>query len=111
MGAGPAELQACVAEDKKQGAISLPKEAAVQVPMAPGKVVGLKEQEPKSWNTANLGRRLGADAMSAGLAGGLVAPVICAIDKYVCALQLQSDIRETNKNAELSSRMHLANAP
>lgn len=51
--------------------------------MAPGKVVGLKEQEPKSWNTANLGQRLGADAMSAGIAGGLVAPVICAIDKYV----------------------------
>jgi hypothetical protein len=83
MGAGPAELQACVAEDKKQSAISISKEAAVQVPMAPGKVVGLKEQEPKSWNTANLGQRLGADAMSAGLAGGLVAPVICAIDKYV----------------------------
>jgi hypothetical protein len=50
MGAGPAELQACVAEDKKQGAISLPKEAAVQ-------------------------------------------------------------IKETNKKAELSSRMHLANVP
>ena len=112
MGAGPAELQACVAEDKKQGAISLPKEAAVQVPMASGKVVGLKEHEPKSWNTANLGQRLGADAMSAGLAGGLVAPVICAIDKYVgCALRLQSKIKETNTTAELSSRMHLANAP
>jgi hypothetical protein len=84
MGAGPAELQACVAEDKRnQSAISMPREAAVQVPMAPGKVVGLKEQGPKSWNTANLGQRLGADAMSAGLAGGLVAPVICAIDKYV----------------------------
>jgi len=84
MGAGPAEPPACVAEDKKQGAISVPREAQVQVPMASGRVVGLKkDQEPKSWNTANLGQRLGADAMSAGLAGGLVAPVICAIDKYV----------------------------
>ena len=84
MGAGPAELPVCVAEDKKQGVISVPRETTVQVPMAPGKMVGLKkEQEPKTWNTANLGQRLGADAMSAGLAGGLVAPVICAIDKYV----------------------------
>lgn len=44
--------------------------------------VGLKEPERRSWNTANLGRRMGADAMSAGIAGGLVAPIICAIDKY-----------------------------
>jgi len=113
MGAGPAELQACVAEDKKQGAISVPRQATVQVPiMAPGKVVGLKEQEPKSWNTANLGQRLGADAMSAGIAGGLVAPVICAIDKYVQrVLKQKSMINKTNKNAEQLSRMHLANVP
>lgn len=89
MGVAPAELQACVAEDKKQGAKLLStKEAIAQLPMKPGKVVesaGLKEQEPKSWNTANIGQRLGADAMSAGIAGGLVAPIICAIDKYVFA--------------------------
>lgn len=89
MGVVPAERQASVVEDKKQGAELLStKEAIAQLPMKPGKVaesVGLKEQEPKAWNTANLGRRLGVDAMSAGLAGGLVAPVICAIDKYVLA--------------------------
>jgi hypothetical protein len=45
--------------------------------------IGLKDKESKAWNTANLGRRLGVDAMSAAAAGGLVAPVICAIDKYV----------------------------
>lgn len=89
MGVAPAELQACVAEDKEQGAALLPsKEAIAQLPMKPGKNVegaGLKEQKPKSWNTANIGQRLGADAMSAGIAGGLVAPIICAIDKYVFA--------------------------
>lgn len=90
MGVAPAELQGCVAEDKQPGA-KLPstKEAIAQLPMKPAKVVetvGLKEQEPKSWNTANIGRRLGADAMSAGIAGGLVAPIICAIDKYVLTL-------------------------
>lgn len=90
MAVAPAELQGCVAEDKQPGA-KLPstKEAIAQLPMKPAKVVetvGLKEQEPKSWNTANIGRRLGADAMSAGIAGGLVAPIICAIDKYVLTL-------------------------
>jgi hypothetical protein len=86
MAVGPAEPQAIVAEVKQQGAPLLTsKEAIAQLPMKPGKVVesiGLKEQEPKTWNTTNLGRRLGVDAMSAGIAGGLVAPVICAIDKY-----------------------------
>lgn len=86
MAVGPAEPQAIVEEVKRQGAQLLtPKEAIAQLPMKPVKVVesiGLKEQEPKTWNTANLGRRLGVDAMSAGIAGGLVAPVICAIDKY-----------------------------
>jgi len=87
MGVGPAELPAIVAEDKEQGARLLsPKEAIAQLPMKPAKVVesvGLRDQEPKTWNTANLGRRLGVDAVSAGIAGGLVAPIICAIDKYV----------------------------
>lgn len=86
MGVAAGEHQASVAEDNLKGttkALST-NEAKVQMPMAPGKVVGgvgLKEREPKSWNTANLGRRIGVDAMSAGIAGGLVAPIICAIDK------------------------------
>ena len=87
MGVAPAEPLAIVAEDKRQGAQLLStKEAIAQLPMKSAKVVesiGLKDQGPKPWNTANLGRRLGVDAMSAGIAGGLVAPVICAIDKYV----------------------------
>ena len=87
MGVAPAELQGCVAEDKQHGAkLMSTKEAIAQLPRKPGKVmesVALREEQPKSWNTTNLGRRLGIDAMSAGIAGGLVAPVICAIDKYV----------------------------
>lgn len=92
MGVGPAEPPAIVAEDKQHGSQLLStKEAITQLQMKPAKVVesiGLKEQEPKAWNTANLGRRLGADAMSAGIAGGLVAPIICAIDKYVLVSML-----------------------
>lgn len=45
--------------------------------------VGLKEREPKTWNTSNLGQRMGIDVMSASVAGGLVAPIICAIDKAI----------------------------
>lgn len=38
-------------------------------------------KEKKQWNTKNLGQRIAIDAMSAGSAGGLVAPIICMIDK------------------------------
>ncbi|KAF2662356.1 hypothetical protein K491DRAFT_584941 [Lophiostoma macrostomum CBS 122681] len=37
----------------------------------------------KSWNTRNLGLRVGADAIAAGAAGVLVAPIITAIDKGI----------------------------
>jgi len=36
-----------------------------------------------AWNTAKLGRRVGVDAMAAGAAGILVAPVITMIDKGI----------------------------
>jgi hypothetical protein len=38
---------------------------------------------PSTWNTHNLGLRLGADVASAATAGVLVAPVITAIDKAI----------------------------
>jgi len=35
------------------------------------------------WNTQKLGLRLGTDVVSAAIAAGSVAPVICLIDQYV----------------------------
>lgn len=35
------------------------------------------------WNTKNVGLRLGADAVSASCAAGLVAPLIAIIDQSV----------------------------
>ena len=90
MGAAAGEQRAGVAEDKIHGTRPLP---TTEMPV-PTNMVGLKEREPKVWNTSNLGRRMGMDAMSAGVAGGLVAPVICAIDKYGhCSLGLSPEIR------------------
>ncbi|KAF2475621.1 uncharacterized protein BDR25DRAFT_211730 [Lindgomyces ingoldianus] len=37
----------------------------------------------KSWNTSRLGLRVGADAIAAGAAGVLVAPIITAIDRGI----------------------------
>ncbi|ORY03685.1 hypothetical protein BCR34DRAFT_627272 [Clohesyomyces aquaticus] len=37
----------------------------------------------KSWNTEKLGLRIGADAVAAGAAGVLVAPIITAIDRGI----------------------------
>lgn len=42
-----------------------------------------REPEKRDWNTKNLGRRVVADAACAATAGGLVAPVIMTVDKYV----------------------------
>jgi hypothetical protein len=38
---------------------------------------------PREWNTAKLGMRVGADMVSAGAAGILVAPIITMIDKGI----------------------------
>lgn len=37
----------------------------------------------RDWNTSKLGLRVGVDAMSAGAAGALVAPIITMIDKGI----------------------------
>jgi hypothetical protein len=39
--------------------------------------------EKREWNTSKLGLRVGVDAMSAGAAGTLVAPIITMIDKGI----------------------------
>ncbi|KAI1628200.1 hypothetical protein EDD37DRAFT_678344 [Exophiala viscosa] len=41
----------------------------------------LNPEKVSQWNTANMGKRLGADLTSAASAAGLVAPVICIIDR------------------------------
>ena len=45
-----------------------------------------KESEKRDWNTKNLGRRIVTDAACAATAGGMVAPVIMTVDKYVMLL-------------------------
>ncbi|QIX01046.1 hypothetical protein AMS68_006563 [Peltaster fructicola] len=45
--------------------------------------VALKERKEAQWNTKNLVQRILVDAACAGSAGGLVAPVICMIDKAI----------------------------
>ena len=42
-----------------------------------------KYLETKRWNTSKLGLRIGADAVAAGAAGILVAPIITMIDKGI----------------------------
>ena len=54
-----------------------------KLPVVDLKSVGLREPLKKEWNTTNIGQRLGVDVACAATAGGLVAPVICMIDKYV----------------------------
>lgn len=43
--------------------------------------IGMKDS--KEWNTKNLSQRLLMDTICAGTAGGLVAPIVSMIDKYV----------------------------
>lgn len=51
----------------------------------PKKIDGVRivEKEKKEWNTKALGSRMAVDAACAATAGGMVAPVIAMIDKYV----------------------------
>ncbi|KAF2437843.1 hypothetical protein P171DRAFT_372965 [Karstenula rhodostoma CBS 690.94] len=42
-----------------------------------------QEEPARSWNTQKLGLRVGADALAAGSAGVLVAPIITMIDKGI----------------------------
>jgi hypothetical protein len=43
----------------------------------------MKDLETRRWNTSKLGLRIGADAVAAGAAGILVAPIITMIDKGI----------------------------
>jgi hypothetical protein len=42
-----------------------------------------KDSAKRDWNTSKLGLRIGVDALSAGAAGALVAPIITMIDKGI----------------------------
>lgn len=42
-----------------------------------------KDVAKRHWNTSKLGLRVGIDALSAGAAGALVAPIITMIDKGI----------------------------
>ena len=42
-----------------------------------------KTKEQRQWNTDKLSRRLGTDVACAATAGGLVAPLIMTVDKFV----------------------------
>nr|OQO21059.1 hypothetical protein B0A51_11466 [Rachicladosporium sp. CCFEE 5018] len=77
-------------ENKNNAATSFPAKGAAMVDTSKGSALDIKLPKPKlpgvktdGWNTANLGKRLGVDALSAATAGGLVAPLICMIDKGI----------------------------
>ena len=84
MGVGAGEPRPAAAGGSNEQAAALPVvDAAVDVGDVLNKV-GLKKKDEKTkWNTQNLGRRLAVDAMCAITAGGLVAPIITMVDKYV----------------------------
>lgn len=50
------------------------------------KIQSIKSEKTQTWNTSNLGLRLGVDATSAATASAMVAPVITIIDQYVFRL-------------------------
>ena len=43
-------------------------------------------QKPSTWNTRDLPLRVGSDAIAAAASGGLVAPLITIIDRWVAQL-------------------------
>lgn len=51
--------------------------------VANGTPSDMKSAEVPSWNTKNLGSRVGADCAAAASAGALVAPVVTAIDRAI----------------------------
>lgn len=56
----------------------------VAIPAIATPTVAAKEQvESMQWNTSKLGLRVGVDAVAAGAAGVLVAPIITMIDKGI----------------------------
>ena len=85
-GAGGAPAASSASTERKDESVITQAPAVVDTQSVPNlKKVGIsvKEKEPKQWNTKNLSSRLAVDAASAATAGGLVAPIITVIDKYV----------------------------
>jgi len=75
-GSAPRVVTDSAVVDVKRLTATLPK------PMMPGKMLEEKKKSSATvWNTKNLGLRIGADAVAAGAAGVLVAPIITMIDK------------------------------
>ena len=58
-----------------------------------------------SWNTRNLGLRLGADFTAAAAAGSLVAPIITIIDRYVLKLKDFQVAYHTHSSIVVSLKM------
>lgn len=81
MGAAVGEPQGSVAGDRP--VIDGMEKKIKALPAVDLKNVGLKDVPKKEWNTKNLGQRLGVDVACAATAGGMVAPIICMIDKCV----------------------------
>lgn len=105
MGAAVGEPQGSVAEVSRSNGVD-GKILETKLP-----VVDLKSvTQKKEWNTKNIGQRLGVDIACAATAGGLVAPVICMIDKYAWqALGTQKTAADKDLS-EPSSRMRLGSA-
>lgn len=57
--------------------------ACPPLPTPSGTAKSVEEEPHKSWNTQKLGLRVAADALAAGAAGLLVAPIITMIDKGI----------------------------
>ncbi|USP77419.1 uncharacterized protein yc1106_04693 [Curvularia clavata] len=66
-------------------AIALPRpKLPIPTMRAPTKAAATTPRDtPREWNTSKLGMRIGADMVSAGAAGLLVAPIITMIDKGI----------------------------
>ncbi|KAH6685950.1 hypothetical protein F5X68DRAFT_17778 [Plectosphaerella plurivora] len=68
----------------------------------------LPEPAEKTWNTKNLGLRLGADALSAACAGTMVAPIVTMIDRSIME---NASGRDTLLNSIKSSIRTLVTRP
>jgi hypothetical protein len=71
---------------------------------------------PREWNTSKLGLRVGADALAAGTAGALVAPLITMIDKGIIenasgANTLGDSLRKSARELFLRPHRYLTGRP
>lgn len=64
--------------------VPVPVRPPVELPLSTKEEAAANDTANKgTWNTKNLGRRIGVDAMAAASAGLLVAPIITMIDKGI----------------------------